>query len=659
MKKERKKHLRRLRDRAAERRSKRSREQLSGVLRTAPGGYGFVKAADPQGKGDVEVFIPAKYINGALDKDRVTVEILPPRPDHPEDAERGAVGRVINIDERTRTEFVGEVLPGGVVRPLNPRLPEELKLRGFRKGAKPGDWLRLKLDDDGIERSGSVRQILGRAGEIKADLDAVMAEYELAPRYSEEDDQAALAITPREIERKDYTHLTVLTIDPTDAKDFDDALSVAPGERDGLFEVGVHISDVAAYIEPRSRFDEAAAKRGFSCYLPGRTLPMLPPALTAKISLKAGKPSLAHSHFFTVDAKSGAILKSRREHTIITVEHRLDYDEVQKFHDTGKAPKSWSKKAAAAIGKLLELSQAMRRHRMETEQFIELPIPEIRVLCDESTNRIEGLVKKFSREADNLVEEFMLAANSAVGDELINSGVAGLFRVHPEPDMDKSLEFTTLMEEAFQLYPGNIADRKGCNAFIASLPDDPRRPVILSHLLRSMPRASYSAKAELHFALGKTRYCHFTSPIRRYPDLLVHQQLWNYDLHKRTRSAAKLEREAQRCSELEENNDSAYYAANDRLKLRYLEEQMEAGTANLYEGVIVKVVNAGLQVDIGELGLYGFVPMEQMRQGMFRNRRSMHAERGKLSYKPGDYIYLRLARIDFARGSAIFVPSGR
>ena len=215
------------------------------------------------------------------------------------------------------------------------------------------------------------------------------------------------------------------------------------------------------------------------------------------------------------------------------------------------------------------------------------------------------------------------------------------------------------MDEAFHLYPGNIADRKGCNKFIASLPDDPRRPVILSHLLRALPRAGYAAQAQLHFALGKVRYCHFTSPIRRYPDLMVHQQLWNFDSHKRTRSWRSLERTAASCSELEERGDNAYYAANDRLKLRYLEEQLETGAAECYEGVIVKVLNAGLQVDVGELGLYGFVPMEQLRGGAFRHGHRAVAERGSGSYSPGDYIYLRLARIDFARGSAVFVPAGR
>ena len=174
-----------------------------------------------------------------------------------------------------------------------------------------------------------------------------------------------------------------------------------------------------------------------------------------------------------------------------------------------------------------------------------------------------------------------------------------------------------------------------------------------------MPRAGYSAQGLPHFALGKVRYCHFTSPIRRYPDLVVHQQLWNFDTHRRTRAAHSLENVAMQCSEQEERGDNAYFAANDRLKLRYLEDQLASGSENLYEGVIVKVLNAGLQVDIGELGLYGFVPMEQLRGGVFRAGRRAVAERGSGSYKPGDYIYLRLARIDFARGSAVFAPAGR
>ncbi|MBP5531484.1 MAG: hypothetical protein J6Y54_05590, partial [Lentisphaeria bacterium] len=171
MKKERKKHLRRLRDRSERRREARRRDTLEGVLSMAPGGYGFVRTVDASGS-ESEVFVPAKFVNGALDKDRVALEIMPPRPGHPEDSARGPVGRVTQILERTRDELVGEVLPGGVVRPLNPRLPESVRMLGYRKGAKVGDWVRLSLKTDRGEPNGSVRQVLGRAGEIAADLDA-------------------------------------------------------------------------------------------------------------------------------------------------------------------------------------------------------------------------------------------------------------------------------------------------------------------------------------------------------------------------------------------------------------------------------------------------------------------------------------------------------
>lgn len=253
----------------------------------------------------------------------------------------------------------------------------------------------------------------------------------------------------------------------------------------------------------------------------------------------------------------------------------------------------------------------------------------------------------------------MLAANSAVGTELGQKSVAGLYRVHPAPDPEKIAEFSDLMEEAFGIVPGDLTDRKACNRFIAGLPDDPRRPVILSHLLRSLPRAYYLEKPALHFGLDKGRYSHFTSPIRRYPDLIVHQQLWNLDTHVRTRSVSTLARVAEECSEKEENNDAAYFAANDRLKLRYLQELLEKGGENMYEGVVAKVTSAGLQVDVYELGLYGFVPREQLRGDFRRSSRSLKLRRGEQGYKTGDFIYLRLAQIDFARGNAVFVPAGR
>lgn len=659
MKKDKKKRLRRLAEKKTQRRDSRAKIMIEGILSMTQSGFGFVKIDIPEEMNIEEkqdIFIPPQYVNGAIEGDRVRVELLPPSGD----PDKGPAGRIKEIIERTKSEFVAELLPGNRLRPLNGKLPEDIFLHGTRKGAKKGDWVKVRLDDESDgEFHASVSKVIGKSGVISADLDAIMTEFNLEQPYSEADNAAALAVIPREIQRVDRTNLAAVTIDPVDAKDFDDALTIMPGKDDSTVVIGVHISDVAAYIAPKTHFDKAAGKRSFSCYLPGRTLPMLPPGLTAKISLQAGKDSLAHTVFLTVDRSSGQILETKREHSLIHVTERLDYDTVQTFCDTGKAPDNWSPRLKKDIADLIAVTRKMRAFRFEQESFIELPIPEIRVMCEEAANRIDGLSKKMSRESENLVEECMLAANSAVGNELVEKGIAGLFRVHPFPEAEKVEEFSDIIADSFGFYPGDITNRKICNKFVENLPDNPVKPVILSLLLRTMARASYASKAEVHFALGKFRYAHFTSPIRRYPDLLVHQQLWNFDKKVRTRDKKTLELWAKYCSEQEEQNDNAYYAASDRLKLRYLEQLLDSGADTMFEGVIAKVVTNGLLVDIGELGLYGFVPRELLYGDFRKNGHFLTQERGKGSYKTGDFIYVRLARVDFARGSAVFVPAGR
>ena len=659
MKKDKKKRLHRIAERQKSRRERRE-ETVTGKIAITHSGFGFVTLPEKEnGEKPQDVFIPPQFIGDAMDGDEVKVAILPPRDSHPGDKEKGPAGKVVEVIGRAREELVGELLAGHRVRPLNPRMPEAIELSGARNGAKRGDWVRVKLNhcEDGVW-NGSVKKVLGRAGVIAGDLDAIMDEYNLEPTYSAKDDEEASKLEAREIAREDHTSALTVTIDPFDAKDFDDALSIAPGRKKSEVEIGVHISDVAAFIAPKSKFDQKASKRSFSCYLPGRTLPMLPKTLTARISLQAGAHSNAHSVFLTVERATGKVLSFRRCHTVIRVDHRLNYEEVQDFLDHGKSPADWSDSLKSELTLMLDVTRKMRKYRKETENFIDLELPEIRVLCNEADNRIEGMVSKTPRESEQLVEECMLAANSAVGIELGEKSIAGIFRVHPAPDPDKIEEFSAVMQDSFGLVPGDLTERKNCNKFLASLPDDPRKPVILSLLLRSMTRAFYLEKPALHFGLGKGRYVHFTSPIRRYPDLIVHQQLWNYDIKARTRTTATMARVAADCTQKEENNDNAFFAANDRLKLRWLEERLDSGENNFYEGVVVKVVANGFQVDIRELGMYGFVERERLPGTFRRDAHGYRQERGSGGYKPGDFIYLRLSSIDFARGSALFVPAG-
>ncbi|MCQ2380125.1 MAG: ribonuclease R [Victivallaceae bacterium] len=641
MKKSRKKHLLRLAERAMGREARRAASRVIGKLSVAAGGFGFVKSDD-----GTEVFVPAKMVNAALDGDVVKLELLPPRRGvH----EKGPCGRVIEVLEREEREYVGELLERGIVRPLNRHLPPEIKVPGTGKAAVPGDWVRFTICGMRDGRwQGEVKSKLGKVGMISDDLDAVMSEFGIPGKYSEEDDMAASDTVPREIERIDRRNLVALTIDPTDAKDFDDAVSVTgDGE---LVTVGVHIADVAAYVPPRSKIDGEAAKRGFSCYLPGRTLPMLPSSLTAKISMGEGRDSLAHSVFLDVEKATGKVLASRREHSLIRVAKRLDYTEVRKVVEGAEPPPTWSPEVADAVARLLDITRAMRRWRRRTEEFIDLPVPEVRVMCEEGANVISGFENKVSTESEQLVEECMLAANSAVGDELVNRGVAGRFRIHPDPEPDRTMEFCSAMEEEFGLHPGNVANRSDCNRFIASISDDPRRDAVLGMLLRTMPRASYDAECRMHFALGKRRYSHFTSPIRRYTDLTVHQQLWNLDRGVRTRDKHRMDAIAVLCTDMEERCDGASRAAGDRLKLRYFQQALEEGRRLVCDGVVIKELAAGLLVEIPEYGVTGFVPRSETFSG-FNGRGE------QIDLRPGDEARLLLAGVDMERGQALFVPS--
>ena len=659
MKKSRKKRLRRLAERVVDRHRRRQQQgEVSGVIRMTVSGFGFV-TPDSEKFPDIDgdVFIPAKFVNGAIDGDQVQIALLPPRHGRPEDAAKGPSGKVIAILERDRQEFVGELLAGSILRPLDPRLPDDFVLTGSRKGAKRGDWVRVKFDEDG-EHSGHIVSVIGKAGIVASDLDAVMAEFDLPPMYTEKEEDIALQLEPRKIERIDFTDRFVLTIDPTDAKDFDDALSIENSDVENCVVLGVHIADVAAWVSPKSKVDEWAAERAFSCYLPGRTLPMLPKKLTAKISLQQDQISPANSVFLTVNTITGEVVSGFRKHTYIKVSRRLDYDTVQKFHDTGKAPRDWDKQLREQVDKLLKLTALMRRFREENDKFIDLPLPEVRIICNEAENTIEGLKVKTSRESEFMVEEAMLAANQFVGQELLDKHIAGIYRTHAIPDAEKTYEFADMMLESFKLSSGDISNRDVCRNFISSLPDDGRKNVILNLLLRAMPRAIYQIHPEIHFALGKSRYCHFTSPIRRYTDLIVHQQLWNHDCNIRTRSGRTIERVAAWCTEQEEVNDNAYFAASDRMKLRYLADEFARDASKIYEGIITKVLNNGFQVDVSELGLYGFVKKERLR-GNFHRRRNyqLDEENSKSNCKVGNYIYLRLDSIDFARGCANFSPA--
>ena len=644
---------------------KKKKELVRGKITLTASGLGFVT---PQGVVEADekvqdIFIPPQFTNSAMDGDLVEVEILPERDKYPVSADRGPAGRVQNIIDRARDTVVGEIISGHKIRALNKRISEEIKISGSLNGAKRGEWVEVKLLHDeyaraNVSHKGTIVERISQAGSIKGDLDAICKEFDLPPAYTEEENNEVTQLKPREIKRVDLRDRITTTIDPFDAKDFDDAISVSPTKNEAELELGVHIADVAAWIAPGSKWDKAAYERSFTSYLPGRTLPMLPKSLTAAISLTADGDSMAHTILFTVNKYSGRIVSAKRCHSIIKVDKRLNYDEVEEYIENDVRGDDWSDDLCATLDVLIKLYRNMRKNRQKHEDFLEMAIPETRVLCNEDEDKVIGIVHKEQREADQLIEEFMLAANSQVAVEMEQRSIPGLYRVHPEPDPEKLAEFSEIAMETFGVYPGDLSNRTVCNQFLKNLPDDPRKPAILGAFLRSMARAVYEAKPDLHFGLGKTRYSHFTSPIRRYTDLMVHQQLWAKEAGGEMRSTQTAVKIAEHCTDKEANCDEAYFTANDRLKLRYLEQEMASGTENLHEGIVSKIIASGMLVDIEDLGIYGFVPMEKLG-GNFRKAGNQLVDReANKSFQCGDFIMLALSHIDLDRGSAVFKAVG-
>ena len=651
---------------------KENKTLLRGKFNGNRNGYGFVAREDGI---QPDVFIPAAKTNNAITGDIVEFLLLPGNP-------RGPAGMIVNILKRTVKEITGILLSERFLQPLDSRFPGKIKLKGSLKGAKKGDWLKARLlpektdiNDAGRKKrrkqlqnngsffpvlAGEVISRIGKCGDILSDLTAISSEYGICEPYSEAENLAALRIRPRDLpDRKDMTKAYTITIDPADAKDFDDAISITPGNKKDEVLLGVHIADVASYIRPGSRFAKCAEKRCFSSYMPGLFRPMLPKTLTEKISLKENTVSKAHTILFTVRKSDGKILSSKRFHSLVKVRRKLDYDTVQTFlDDPAHIPASWNKLLAQKVTLLASLAEKMRLLRKKEELFLNIETREVRALVDPQKMVVTGLHTEKQREAERLIEEFMLAANCAAASEMIAKNIPALYRIHAVPAREKIMEFMEIIHHNFHIRTGDLTFRKDCAQFLDSLPDDPRSNIIYSSFLRSLPRAAYSSTPSLHYGLGKEEYSHFTSPIRRYTDLLIHQQLWAADENKILFPPEFFTEKAQYCTAKEYDVDEAYFAANDRMKLYYLMQNnvLEEGGTQIFEGIIAKVSASGILCDIPELGIYGFVPMKSLETRMrYRSGEGrFRAEKGRGGYKTGNYIYLVVHHIDLAAGKVIF-----
>lgn len=649
-----------------------------GTITVTRRGFAFVKidqSADDEPIADI--FVPPGKFQTAITGDEVEIKVV-------QQTEKGPLGEVTQIISRNRLDFVGQVVAvkarsviiAPVVNILGKTLaapcPKKLELDA-------GDWINFRIIDDGASARLNIEiiDVIETKNEVSGILDGLTEEFNLPMQYTEEEEVRAAQLEPAEVERKDLTAFTTMTIDPFDAKDFDDALSIL-AEDEKTVTVGIHIADVAAYVRPGSYFDEKASKRCFTNYLPGRMIPMLPKNLLRdKCSLNADVIKPAHTVEVKISRNSGHVESYSRYHSWIKVTKRLNYDEVQHFfEDTGLVPKSkknahgvhfeeeaqvayfedkadwheWSDDVKVQLTKLYHLYDILHQYRAAKEQFIMLIPKEIRILCNEETAELNGLHHEQSDQSHELIEEFMLLANTLVAKELLDRKMPGVYRTHPEPNNDDLVEFNRWLKNAFNRKAGSLSQRKSINRFLTSLDrDDPATSLIMVAFLKTMQRARYQVDCEPHFGLGKTHYLHFTSPIRRYTDLAVHQQLWQRDVQQKTLYAPEhCAAIANACTSCEQNYDEAYWAANDRLKMLFLSNCLKNGETTAFQAMIMTVNKSSLQLYIPDLGMFSEIPYSDM-EDFFELNQELTAVRGRESgrvYRIGQIVNTHVVSAD-------------
>ncbi|MFQ5584444.1 MAG: ribonuclease R, partial [Calditrichia bacterium] len=581
-----------------------------GEISITRGGFGFLII---EGE-DEDIFIPASQLLTAFDGDKVMVRLT--------GYDRGRkTGTVIKIIERTKRNIVGVFHKSrhfSYVMPDNKKIHRDIYIPANETlNAKEGEKVVSVLscwDDPYLNPEGKIVERLGFPGQPGVDMLTVIKSYNLPEKFSDEvltlAEKAAAKLTEGEINRRiDLTHQCIYTIDPEDAKDHDDAISVE--KTDKGYRLGVHIADVSYFVGEGTELDKEAFKRGNSVYLPGMVIPMLPEVLSNDTcSLKVNRKRLAHSVTIDFD-KKGKMLKWRFFDSLIQSKAKLAYEEVQNFFDTGKvAPKI--KKVADNLLFARELARIINKRRF-AEGSLDFDLPESKIILNKKGEVIE-LGNRVRLESHRLVEEFMLAANRAVALEVFRCGQQFLYRVHDKPDMEKLENFSSMMRRLGYSFPVSPHIKPVYFArFLEKIKDTPNEDFINELMLRSMQKAVYQRENVGHFGLAFSHYTHFTSPIRRYPDLLVHRLLrklknGKYPIGYARRVSSIIDHVGRHCSETERHAETA---EREAIKVKQM-SFMAKHVGDEFNGIISGVTTYGFFVRLDKIGVEGMVRMSSI-----------------------------------------------
>ncbi|HEY4639526.1 MAG TPA: ribonuclease R [Candidatus Udaeobacter sp.] len=646
---------------------------VSGKLSIHPAGYGFLTS---EKSGESDVFIAAENVGVAMHGDRVVARISPEPPAGRIKGRRE--GRVIRILERAHDTVVGTLQRSRnfyYVVPDDPRFVHDIYVRpvaGRRERQRSatdgtvGDKVVVRLDNwqsRHVNPEGEIIEVLGPASAPGIDVLSVIRKYHLPTQFPSDVLQQAERI-PQTVDaqqiagREDLRNQFIVTIDPDDARDFDDAINVEKLANGG-WQLGVHIADVAAYVQPGSALDREARRRGNSVYLPDRVLPMLPERLSNGVcSLKPEVDRLTHSVFIQFD-KRGVAKSARFARSVIRSAHRLTYKEA--YTILTSPPRD---RLGERLHLAWDLAAVLRRKRFE-HGALELDFPEVKVLVDADGKPVR-LERVENDESHQLIEEFMLVANEAVARELKKRAIPTIYRVHEDPDPEKLGEYREFAL-SFNYNVGDLTHRAELQRLLAELRGKPEEQALKVGLLKSLKRARYDPQPLGHYGLAKTNYLHFTSPIRRYADLVVHRALSRdpADAGRRpARSAsachpnmAEIGSIAEHISTTERNAAEAEIDATQMKKLEFFQQQLAGRKPQLFSATVVDVRNYGLMVELPDALLTGLVHVSSLTDDFYVFEPARHQLIGRRSRKKfcvGDKLSVFVARVDIFKRQVDF-----
>ena len=632
-----------------------SSNMVKGELQIVNGGFGFVLVKDSK-MGDI--FVSSRNMGTAFNGDTVEVSLFANQKG------KNIEGQIINVIKRNKEEIVGTLHKSKsfyFVKPDDTSFHRDIYIdKEELAGAIEGDKViagKINWDSSMMNPEGRIIEVLGKSGSFDTEVASIAKEFELPYKFTnkvlDEAEKIEEKISEDEIRKRlDYRDKVVFTIDPEDAKDFDDALSIEELEN-GNISIGVHIADVSHYVQYNSEIDGSAFNRGNSVYLVGRVIPMLPEKLSNNIcSLVPNRERLTYSVIVEL-TKRGKLVNYEIKKSVINSKRRFTYDEVQDIIESGSGD------FYNEVLKLNRLAEILRKKRLK-EGSIEFSTPEVKFVLDENGNPTR-IYRKEIKQSNMLVEEFMLLANQLTAKHIAapekGEPKPFIYRIHDLPDNEKIIEFGKFVKSlGYTFNPSASSKSNQFQALIEEVKGSQEEVLINELAIRSMAKAIYSAKNIGHYGLGFKYYTHFTSPIRRYSDLIVHRLLYKYIESKSAvhYNQSQLEEISEHISACERNAVDAERLSVKIKQIEYLQNHI----GDEFEALISGITHFGIFVKISTILAEGLIRLRDLEGDFYvydEKKYALIGKRTKKQFRLGDKISVRLIRADMEKLELDFI----